>query len=138
MRTVKYFLIALLVFPLMACSNKNENSVELEKQEMVIGQNIQIANELQNKDLKFTANETNFSKNNQYYFQITIKNSSKQPVNIKGNQIILVDTKGEEYKVGLIDRELTLPLESNQQVTGMIGFESANIAKPKFIKFKEV
>ena len=137
MITVKHFFIAFLVFPLIACSSQNENTAGLEKQEMVVGQQFLIANELQNKNLKFTANETNFSKNNQYYFQVTIRNLSKQPVNIKENQIILVDSQGQEYKVGLVDRELTLPLESNQEVTGIIGFESEKIGKPKFIKFKE-
>lgn len=141
---IKYIGIALLVLPLMACNKQTEkptdtqSTSEIENKEIILGDKILIANELNNKDLKLTANNTSLSKDNKYYFQVSIENFSPQIINIRAEQIIMVDSKGQEHKVGLIDRDLTSPIDSKQQVTGMIGFDNVKFGQPKFIKFKEL
>lgn len=141
---IKYIGIALLILPLIACSKQTEKSTdtqstsEIESKEIIVGDKILIVNELSNKDLKLTANNTSLSKDNKYYFQLSIENFSPQIINIRAEQIIMVDSKGQEYKVGLIDRDLTSPLDSKQQVTGIIGFDNVKFGQPKFIKFKEL
>ena len=145
---IKYLCIAVLALPLMACDKKADdkadkvsetsNSSEVQKQEIIVGDKILITNELLNKNLKLTAHDTNLSKANEYYYQVTIQNLSDQPINITADQITLVDSKGGEHKVDMIDRELTIPIAANTEVVGIIGFDDVQSGNPQLIKFKEI
>lgn len=135
---IKYVCIVFLAITLMACNKQPEKINEVKSKEIIVGDKILVANELLNKNLKISANNTNLSKDDKFYFQLSIQNLSNQPLNFKEDQIIMVDSKGEEYKTALIDRELISPIDPNQEITGIVAFDSVKYGKPKFIKFKEL
>ena len=135
--------ILICTLPLFACSkpekkvDQNQTSSSQQQQSIETGKKLSIVNELRNKSLKLTAFDTNHSKGNKYIYQITIENLGEQPMNINSEQIVMVDSKGQEHKPGLIDRELTAPIEAKQQVVGVVGYDDVKFGEPKFIKIVE-
>lgn len=135
---IKYIGVVLLALTLMACNKQQEEINEAQSKEIILGDKILVANELLNKNLKLSANNTNLSKDGKFYIQLSIQNLSKQPLSFKENQIAMVDSKGNEYKVALIDRELISPIDPNQEIIGIVAFDNVKYGKPKFIKFMEL
>ena len=132
------FITMIAVLGLTACDQKSKN-VEIKNdvqktQDIVVGDKIIASNMMQNKNLRILAENTNLSKDNTYYYQLTLENQGNQPINIRSDQIKLVDSKGAEHKVGLIDRELTEPLDPKKKIVGIVTFENVKIGTPKFIK----
>lgn len=140
----KLFIICLCALALTAC-NKKENSESLttdskpienveQKKEIISGKKFLVVNELNNKNIKIQAHETNLSTEIKHYYQIEIENLSDQVINIKPDQIVLFDSDGREIAVGLIDRELSESIAPQQSIKGIVAFD--NTAVPKYLKFK--
>lgn len=132
------FITMIAVLGLSACDQKSKN-IEAndgipKTQNMVVGDKFVVSNIMQNKNLRILAENTNLSKDNKYYYQFTIENQGNQPINIRSEQIKLVDSKGTEHTVGLIDRALTEPLDPKKKVVGIVAFDNVKIGTPKFIK----
>lgn len=135
----KIFVVFACVMTLVACSKEAHTEALNHSdapQEIKLGHDFLITNELNNKDIKLQAFETNLSKDGEYYYQIEIHNASSQPINIKTNQIVLVDTAGTEHRVKLIDQELIAAYDINQSKSGIIAFDDLGQSSPKFLKIK--
>lgn len=138
----KILAVLLCTMALTACNKNNEKQAEIpstteSKQDIKVGDKFVIVNELTNKNIKLQAFETNLSKDGKYYYQVEIENVSSQPMNLRSDQIVLVDTNGKENRVQLIDRDLTTPYNPNQAKKGIIAFDDLGQSKPKFLKFKD-
>ncbi|QIO05461.1 putative periplasmic lipoprotein [Acinetobacter shaoyimingii] len=138
----KIFLVVFCAMALTACNKNNEQKLEQtniteSKQDIQVGNKFVIVNELTNKNIKLQAFETNLSKDGKYYYQVEIENVSAQPMNLKAEQIVLVDTNGNENRVQMIDRDLTTPYEPKQSKKGIIAFDDLGQSQPKFLKFKD-
>ena len=138
----KIWVVVLCAVALTACQKNNEKQAEQNnltetKQDIQVGNKFVIVNELTNKNIKLQAFETNLSKDGKYYYQVQIENLSVQPINLRNEQIVLVDSSGKENRVKLIDRELTTTYDPKQSRTGIVAFDDLGRSDPKFLKVKD-
>lgn len=137
-------IIALCTFALTACEKNTQKEQQTQvaqseaaPQEIKLGNKFVVVNELTNKNMKIQAFETSLTGDGKYYYQIEIQNLSQQPVNLKSEQMVLVDEAGAEFRVKLLDRELTAPFEVNETKKGIVAFDEIARSKPKYLKFKD-
>lgn len=145
---MKAISIACLCTLILACSACAKNEASQPKDSIAQAQAMMhnniglgtftVLNDMLNKGLNIQVLESHQSQDGVHYFQIEIKNNGNKSVSITLDQFVLVDMYGHEKKAGLIDYDLTKPIEPHEVVKGMIAFEKYQNLTPVYLKLKNI
>lgn len=148
---MKKILVASLciVFIFSACAKSEKNkqkdpinkfyssSMDVIQNDVQIDGVFLVTNEMKNKDIKVYAYDTTQSKDGVHYFQLELENNGAEPITLRADQIVLVDSYGNEKQAGLIDSELISLIEPNGLAKGLVAFEEAQHLIPAYLKLKK-